>query len=79
MIVLSIIMPPGVAPVYNRVESWAISEEPSIAFHLRKREPGRAASKEKEDPQACAKHIFEEAQQHAEACANYILKFFELK
>ena len=31
MIVLSIIMPPGVAPVYNCIESWAKYEELSIA------------------------------------------------
>ena len=36
MIVLSIIVPPGVAPVFNRIERWAILEELSIASIFKK-------------------------------------------
>ena len=34
------LMPPGVAPVYNRIESWAISEELSIASIFKREAPG---------------------------------------
>ena len=36
MSVLCIIMPPGVAPVYNCIESWAKYEELSIASIFKK-------------------------------------------
>ena len=37
MSVLCIIMPPGVAPVYNCIESWAKYEELSIASIFKKK------------------------------------------
>ncbi len=61
MIVLSIIMPPGVAPVFNRFESWAILEELSIASISKKNaslmDGPRLADSRSIDPTYSAAHM----------------------